>query len=90
MKTSLTALFSDRAATCQGSQGNVSAVRVAVRENPSWTGPTVLSCFVQKINPKPTDFQPSYRNTHGRNDGWFKARLITDGVPPGESQVRER
>ena len=34
---------------------------------PSRTGPTVLSCFVQKINPKLTDFQPSYRIA----DGWF-------------------
>ena len=34
---------------------------------PSRTDPTVLSCFVQKINPKPTDFQPSYRKA----DGWF-------------------
>ena len=32
----------------------------------------MLSCFVQKINLKPTDFQSSYRNTHGWNDGWFK------------------
>ena len=42
-------------------------VVASINKIPSRTGPTVLSCVVQKINPKPTDFQPSYRKA----DGWF-------------------
>ena len=64
-----------------------SGITVCCCPEPSRTGPTVLSCFVQKINPKPTDFQPSYRNTHSWNGGWFKGNQLCSNPHIGKPTV---